>query len=573
MATDYVSRLKTIPLFASLGEADLAYVNSIVKPTSYSAGEVVVRQNEEAAKFYIIDIGQVCVRHRDESGAEAIVRFLGPGEFFGEVGLLFGEPRDATIEATMPTTLFYIEQNEFNAMVSRLPPVRVQLEQAAGRRRRGAGLGRFDWQLPDEMAIWVAHRNVLPVIFESALGLTIWLGLAIGLAALAFAGPPRLFEGLHVGRWVFGFASVIVFSLTLAWYFVDWTNDYLVLTNQRVVHIERYGLIREVSNEIPVESVQNVLLSRKGLIDAIFKLGNITVETFGGKLTFTHISEAQHLQERILDQRTRALQEARLEERQTMRQELLKVLIPASVAHPPAPQPTTPVESPAAAPPQPKVVANPSIRVRVREWLRPKTRMEKPGEITWRKHWLLLVWRLILPVLLLLIGPAITLALWLMPALSRRVPLFATWATLLPLVLILPALFWIWWRYAWWRGDEYILTTDRIIDIERHPLGLKETRREGPLQRIQDIEVDITGILSRVFDMGTLYIKTGAAGSDFTFRTVADPRGVQRDIWRRVAEVHRREQEQRRRQISDEVTRWLGVYNELTTKEQTEVEE
>jgi len=133
---------------------------------------------------------------------------------------------------------------------------------------------------------------------------------------------------------------------------------------------------------------------------------------------------------------------------------------------------------------------------------------------------------------------------------------------LAPLLLIPPASFWIWWAYAVWGGDIYILTTDRIVDIERTPLGLKEMRSESTLDRIQDIEVNISGVWARVFDIGNVNIKT--AGGDFTFRAVADPRGVQRDIFHRLAEFRRREQEQRRRQTMEEMTKWLSVYNELT---------
>ena len=76
MSVDY-SRLNAIPLFASLKEEDLAYINSILKLVPYPAGQVVVRQGDEGETFYIIDAGQVRVLRKDESGAEAVVRFLG----------------------------------------------------------------------------------------------------------------------------------------------------------------------------------------------------------------------------------------------------------------------------------------------------------------------------------------------------------------------------------------------------------------------------------------------------------------------------------------------------------------
>ena len=550
MSVDY-SRLNAIPLFASLKEEDLAYISSILKLVPYPAGQKVVCQGDEGETFYVVDTGQVRVIRKDESGAEAVVRFLGPGQFFGETALLYDERRNATVETVVNTTLFYIEKDDFAAMVARLPSVRKQLEAASGRRSKAMGLGRFDWQLSDEVAVWVAHRNVIPLIFESLGGLIVGFGIAVALAVLALLRIPSMDLPL-AGRLLLGLGAAVMFSLTLVWYIYDWTNDYLVLTSRRILHLERYGFLREVRNEVPIQAVQNVVTSHKGFLDAILGLSDITIETIGGKLKFTHIPGAEHLQERILDQRTRVQQEARREEREAIRAELLKVLRPP-------PPPTVPASVVTGAQPasSPKAKPTPSLRER----LRPKLRLEKPGEIIWRKHWLLLIGRLIGPVALLLAGPILSIVLSQLNNWFPRVQL-PVGGILAPLLLIPPASFWIWWAYAVWGGDIYILTTDRIVDIERTPLGLKEMRSESTLDRIQDIEVNISGVWARVFDIGNVNIKT--AGGDFTFRAVADPRGVQRDIFHRLAEFRRREQEQRRRQTMEEMTKWLSVYNELT---------
>jgi uncharacterized membrane protein YdbT with pleckstrin-like domain len=137
---------------------------------------------------------------------------------------------------------------------------------------------------------------------------------------------------------------------------------------------------------------------------------------------------------------------------------------------------------------------------------------------------------------------------------------------------MVPASFWIWWARAAWGGDIYTLTANRIIDIERVPLGLRELRRESTLDRIQDIEVRISGVLQRVFDVGDVYIRTAAGGDDFTFRRVANPRSVQRDIFHRLAEFRRQEEEQQRRQRFEEMTKWLGVYHDVVKEAQMQAE-
>jgi len=559
MATDYSARLRTIPLFASLKKENLAYVSNIVQLLQYSANETILRQGEESDKFYIIDTGQVRVRRQDESGAETISRFLGPGQFFGEVGLLHKEPRNATLETVVSTTLFSINKDDFEAMLDRLPGVKKQLGVAA--RSRELPLRRFNWQEPDEVAVWVAHRNVIPLIGESAGGLIIAHGIAVLAVALAFYLRQR---ALSTGQWGLLIGAVAWFTLTWAWYIVDWTNDYLVVTNRRVVHVERYGLIRETREEIPVEVVQDVAISRRGPLAAALGLANITVASIGGTLKFTHTGDTKNIQELILDQRTRVQHEMRREEREAIRQELVQVLRPASLAQPPEPKPVPPSDQAAATLPGSEAAP----RRTWREWLRrlrPQMLLEKPGEITWRKHWLVLIKRLLGPIVLSLAGLGVVFALSLRPTWFERILQYPLPVALAVLFFIAMIVIWSWWEYSVWAGDIYTVSTNRIVDTERLPLGLREKRRESTLDRIQDIDVTIPNLLARVFDMGDVVIKTAAGGGDFTFRAVADPRGVQRDIFHRLAEFRRREQEQQRRQRFEEMTKWLSVYNELTT--------
>jgi uncharacterized membrane protein YdbT with pleckstrin-like domain len=459
-------------------------------------------------------------------------------------------------------TLFYLEQEEFDAMMDRLPGVRKQLEEAAGRRSKVLGLSRYDWQEADEIVLWMAQRNIVPQFFESLGGLIFWHFIAGVLAVVSFVPLPLIGMVSLTWQWALRIAAFLIVSLVWIWYMVDWTNDYLVLTNRRIVHVERYGILRETRSEIPIRAVQNVDMAR-GWPTSFLGLSDITIKTIGGTLTFEHIADAEHLQSRILDQRNLALQATRHEDRDEIRQTLLKVLKPQSLAEPLQPQ--QPPDALSALPQvKPKAPARPPLSERLRS-LR-QMRQVKGDEITWRKHWLVLLGRLTGPIILLLIGSLLSLFTWWLPKVPTSAPQISTFITTILVLAIPAALLWGWWEFLVWGGDVYTLSSNRIIDIERLPLGLREKRRESNLDRIQDIDVDIPNILARAFGMGDVYIKTGAAGSDLTFHDVADPYGVQRDIFHQLAKLRRTEERQRRAQTMEEITRWLAVYNELTTK-------
>jgi membrane protein YdbS with pleckstrin-like domain len=561
--------LRAIPLFASLKDNELAYIGGIVKQTKYPANEIILRQAEDSETFYILAAGQARVLRRDETGVEAIIRLLGPGQYFGETGLLYGEPRNATVQAATPATLLYIEKDDFNAMVARLSSVRKQLEESAGRRSSALGLSRFDWQMSDEIVLWVAQRNVVPLILESMGGLLFWHFIAGMLLLISFSGLPLVGHFTLAWQWGLRIVAVLIISSVWLWYLVDWTNDFFVLTNKRVIHVERYGILREMREEVPIGAVQNVVTSRAGLVDLWFGLGTITIETIGGKLIFTHITRVQALQERILDQRTYALQEARREEREAIRRELQKILKPESLAEPVEATPP-PDAAVALSQLQPKLPPRPSLAERLRSLRLMRT--EKGGEITWRKHWLVLFQREGGPLLFGLCAVALLVVLLAAPQLFRAQSVILQ-VTLILSLMLLVALIWGWWEFLLWRGDIYILTASRIVDIERWPLGLRETRRESGLDRIQDIDVNVPNLLWRTFGVGNVHIKTGAAGADLTFRSVANPYEIQRDIFHRLGDLRRRQEEQRRRQTMDDMTKWLTVYNELTTKLEAETKE
>jgi MFS family permease len=114
---DVRARLAEVELFAGLTPARLetAMRKALVRPMV--RGEVVIRQGDEADLFYLIIDGRVEVTHAGPDGRSRVLREMGSGEVFGEIGLLSRVPRTATVTAQTPGTLVALEKDAFLELV------------------------------------------------------------------------------------------------------------------------------------------------------------------------------------------------------------------------------------------------------------------------------------------------------------------------------------------------------------------------------------------------------------------------------------------------------------------------
>jgi MFS family permease len=116
-------RLAGLPLFTGVPEVRLATALSRAKPVAVRAGDAVIRQGEAADRFYVILDGDLQV-----SQAEAgHLRTLGRDDVFGEIGLLTGAPRTATVTAAIDGRLLALDADDFLELVSAAPDLRPRL--------------------------------------------------------------------------------------------------------------------------------------------------------------------------------------------------------------------------------------------------------------------------------------------------------------------------------------------------------------------------------------------------------------------------------------------------------------
>lgn len=126
------NRLKSLPLFQSVAEEDLEQIAPFVSEVSVSAGKHLVEEGDYAYTFMAIEDGAAEVTRGGE-----VVAQLGPGDFFGEVGLLDTEKRTATVVATAPTRLITLDRWDLRRLEKTIPAAIEQIRAAAAERLPG----------------------------------------------------------------------------------------------------------------------------------------------------------------------------------------------------------------------------------------------------------------------------------------------------------------------------------------------------------------------------------------------------------------------------------------------------
>lgn len=132
------ARLRSVPLFAALAEDALSAVANRLTLERYAPGDEIVRQGDPGAKLYVLVEGQAEVVVA-EGDRERRVNILNPGDYFGEMALLNGATRVATVRATVPTELYALAKGDFNTLLEREPAVREAVTRTVAARRAALG--------------------------------------------------------------------------------------------------------------------------------------------------------------------------------------------------------------------------------------------------------------------------------------------------------------------------------------------------------------------------------------------------------------------------------------------------
>jgi CRP-like cAMP-binding protein len=545
-----IAFLDKVHLFSGLDQGQLQGIAPQLVETEASAGTVVFKRGDKPNGFYMIFKGRVKVTVPHPDTGERQIATLHAGDYFGEEGLFENAPRSATITTVEDCQMFFISRQLFDSLISQYEILQPNFKVAI-KSRRLARSTNFKWLGKNEVIYFIARRHKIR-LYQALIAPVLALAIPISLFVMGFitnATTPYA-VGAIVSVGLIGW---------IIWSVVDWSNDYYIVTNQRVIWLEKIVGLYDSRQEAPLGTILSVGVETD-MLGRVFNFGNVIVRTFVGKLEFDHVDHPVQAADMIREywERTKAI---------TTRSQIdvMKDTIKEKLGMPVPKRPKVEL-SPLVVADEEKIAKTPMWVLAMQNLF--QLRLEDGGKITYRKHWVVLFRQIWKPLGLLFLG--IFFFFWRVYDLYTTIGVTIirrneggtispdTLAVTIPL-LLMPVGFWLWYEYTDWKNDTFLVTDDEIHDIDRKPFG-KEERRSAQIENILSTAYKRDGLIAYLFNYGTVNISVG--GTNMAFEDVMDPASVQADINRRRAARIAKKNEDAGKEDRDRFATWLAAYHQ-----------
>ncbi len=122
-----ISLLRFFPLFSDLSASELEYVGSLVVERKFRKNNLIIFEDDVGNNLFVIKKGRVKISHISSEGGEAILAILGPGDFFGELSVIDGLGRSASVTSIDDVELIMLQRSDFMELLERIPKIAITL--------------------------------------------------------------------------------------------------------------------------------------------------------------------------------------------------------------------------------------------------------------------------------------------------------------------------------------------------------------------------------------------------------------------------------------------------------------
>ena len=525
--------LHEVPLFSGLNVEELERLGEEFVMVELPKDEILFQAQEATDGLFVIDSGQVALLGADGKQTE----ILKHADVIGTEALNYLPAREKTAMALTDAQVFFLSNKQIQALYASVPAFKETVSVLFNSARLAAYIP-MAWLEPGEKIYMMARKHPVFLLFRSIPPIFVFAALWFLMMFLSSQSAFWSLAGL-----VAGFLFCL---LWLVWNINNWANDFYLITSRRMVWVEHVTGFYDSRQEAPLSTLISVGIKTSQL-GYFLGYSDVIVRTYIGDIRFERVGHASTIGKLIETNWARGkrvdLELDACEIRKALRQKFGKEAEDITAKDLQVELGT--VES------TPK-------EVNFFQWLFAdfvRVRHEVGGTITYRKHWLILLQKLILPLFALVLSIIFVVAI----ITHNLIQVDYTMGLVAGYFLIFVAAGMLVYQYIDWRNDLFQLTPNQVIDLDRKPFG-RESRRSAPLENILSIEYERRGFIPMLFNYGTVYITIG--NTQLTFNNVYQPSVVQQDIFTRMGE-HAKERDDRNTMLERErVAQWFKVFQE-----------
>lgn len=525
--------LHEVPLFSGLNVEELERLGEEFVMVELPKDEILFQAQEATDGLFVINSGQVALLGADGKQTE----ILKHADVIGTEALNYLPAREKTAMALTDAQVFFLPNKQIQALYASVPAFKETVSVLFNSARLAAYIP-MAWLEPGEKIYMMARKHPVFLLFRSIPPIFVFAALWFLMMFLSSQSAFWSLAGL-----VAGFLFCL---LWLVWNINNWANDFYLITSRRMVWVEHVTGFYDSRQEAPLSTLISVGIKTSQL-GYFLGYSDVIVRTYIGDIRFERVGHASTIGKLIETNWARGkrvdLELDACEIRKALRQKFGKEAEDITAKDLQVELGT--VES------TPK-------EVNFFQWLFAdfvRVRHEVGGTITYRKHWLILLQKLILPLFALVLSIIFVVAI----ITHNLIQVDYTMGLVAGYFLIFVAAGMLVYQYIDWRNDLFQLTPNQVIDLDRKPFG-RESRRSAPLENILSIEYERRGFIPMLFNYGTVYITIG--NTQLTFNNVYQPSVVQQDIFTRMGE-HAKERDDRNTMLERErVAQWFKVFQE-----------
>lgn len=130
--------LERVAIFTELDQASVKELEQVMRRRSFRASETIFHRDDPGTVLYVIREGRVRIRLTSAEGQEVALAVFGPGESFGEMAILDGQPRSADAIAIDKVETFTLQRQDFTGVVRNHPEIGIEMLKSLSKRLRSA---------------------------------------------------------------------------------------------------------------------------------------------------------------------------------------------------------------------------------------------------------------------------------------------------------------------------------------------------------------------------------------------------------------------------------------------------